>query len=139
MIMPLPQAMGRQEGMYVPLQPGKRPSRPQRNNNPGDLEYHAWQTQFGGVLADDPRFAKFPTVRDGYNAMIHLLGFPIYLGKTLRDVINVWAPAGENQPSLYLDNVLTWSGLSAATLVTAELLATPLLSHFTLGGVVYEL
>lgn len=109
-------AIGREEGI---LEEGSRPS---RNRNPGDLEYHDWMKSFGGVLetplpGHKARFAVFPNVGQGYAALRHLLTFPEYRGKTVAEAINTYAPAGENKPLAYINNICTWVGCEPTTII----------------------
>ena len=129
-IPPLPhtllQAIGRIEGYYVD---GSRPS---RNNNPGDLTYCA-ETEAFGALHGDPRFAVFPDLETGWDALRRWLSVPArvdpagnlihgYLGATLAKALTRFAPPAENDSGNYLSLVCQWTGLSAATILTADLL-----------------
>ena len=107
------EAIAREEGFYV------AGSRPNRNNNPGDLEFHSWMTPFGGVLEEcsNPRFAAFPTSDAGFAAMKHLFGFPIYKGKTVAQALNTWAPPIENQTNSYIANVCQWVGCQPTDII----------------------
>lgn len=98
-------AIGREEGY------GKPGTLPTRNLNPGDLEFHPWMTRFGGQLESGPhaRFAVFPTEKDGYDALKHLFGFPLYKGKTVAEAITEFAPAVENRTAAYIANVCAWA------------------------------
>lgn len=95
------EAIAKEEGYYV------QGSRPGRNNNPGDLEYHDWMLRFNAQREPPPRnrFAVFPTPEAGFAAMKHLFGFPAYKGKTVAQCINTWAPPVENDTEAYLRNV----------------------------------
>lgn len=110
-------AIGREEGV---LESGTRPS---RNNNPGDLEYHDWQIPYGAKLeAATPyrkaRFSVFPSLDQGYAALAHLLQFPLYRGKTVHEVLNEFAPPSDgNNTSSYEANVCSWVGCSPDTIV----------------------
>lgn len=111
------QAIAREEGYY------SAGTRPARNKNPGDLEYHDWQKPFGAVLESGPhaRFAVFPTEEAGFAAMKHLFGFPIYKGKTVAQAINTWAPSSENQTSGYIAAVVKWVGCTPDTIIDSLL------------------
>jgi hypothetical protein len=98
------QAIAREEGFYAE---DVIPTRPQRNNNPGDLEWRPWMTRFYSTQGD-PRFAIFPTATDGFDALRHLLGFPMYKGKTIAQAISQFAPGNENNTRQYIDNVCAW-------------------------------
>ena len=113
------ECIARMEGLHV------TGSRPQINNNPGDLEYHGWEAIYGGSLGSDLRFAKFPSVDQGYQALRHLFTFPLYFGKTLAVAFNTYAPSGENQTNVYLKNVCEWGGFTADTIITIDLLTLP--------------
>lgn len=97
------QAIAREEGFYAE----GPPNRPQRCNNPGDLEWHPWMKAFG-AMAGDPRFAVFPTADQGFAALRHLLQLPLYSGKTIAQAIWQFAPGNENNTQSYIRNVCAW-------------------------------
>jgi len=72
---------------------------PQRNNNPGALEYRDWQKEFGATKGSDGRFAQFPTAEAGFAAQHKLLS-----GKksNIREVMKSYAPSSENDLNSYL-------------------------------------
>ena len=114
------EAIAREEGF------GVAGSRPTRNNNPGDLEYHAWMEPFGGKLetplpGKTARFACFPSANQGFAAMRHLFGFPLYKGKTVAEALNMWAPPVENATNSYIANVCAWTGLTPDTVIDGVL------------------
>lgn len=110
-------AIGREEGA---LEPG---SRPFRNNNPGDLEYHPWMDAFGAKLEAETvyrraRFAVFPSMDQGYAALARLLTFPLYKGKTVHQALNEFAPPSDgNNTSAYEKNVCEWVECSPNTII----------------------
>jgi hypothetical protein len=106
------EAVARQEGFL------KKGTRPQRNNNPGDIEWGKF-AQAHGATGGDPRFAIFPTPEAGYSAMRALLR-AAYIGLTVQAALNKWAPPVENDVSSYLTNVCQWSGLRPETVLTEE-------------------
>lgn len=105
-------AMARQEGFYVPH------SRPARNNNPGDIEWGKF-TQAHGATHGDPRFAVFPDATTGFNAMRALLQ-SAYLGLTVEQALNKWAPPVENQTNLYIAAVCKMTGMNPSDVLTTE-------------------
>lgn len=98
------QAIAREEGFYA----AGPPNRPQRNLNPGDLEWHKWMITFGST-AGDPRFAIFPSADMGFAALRHLFTFPLYKGKTISQAISLFAPGFENNVSSYVRNICSWT------------------------------
>lgn len=116
-------AIAREEGFEVVG------SRPQRNNNPGDLIFGA-ESQRLGATHGDPRFAIFPDVATGREALRRWLSVPAefeagklvagYLGATAEQIINRFAPPVENNTSAYLANVLSWTGFTPGTIITAS-------------------
>jgi hypothetical protein len=106
------ESIAREEGFYV------KGSRPERCNNPGDIEWGKF-TQAHGATGGDPRFAIFPTPEAGFAAMRALLT-TAYVGLTVEAALNKWAPPVENNVSAYLHNVCQWSGLRPDTVLTAE-------------------
>jgi hypothetical protein len=110
-------------------------SRPQRNNNPGDLTFCGETVSFGAT-AGDPRFAIFPDAETGWNALRRWLSVPAkfdsagnlihgYLGATLKQAINRFAPPNENNSSEYVEVVCNRTGLTPETILTPDLLAVP--------------
>lgn len=123
------QAMAQVEGFY------KAGSRPQRNNNPGDLSWGSEAKSFGATKGD-PRFAVFPEVGIGWRAFQRWLSVPAvfdtngkllrgYLGATLEQVIHRFAPPIENDSDSYVATVCNLTGLQHSTKITQELLNTP--------------
>lgn len=102
----IPQAIARMEGWYAQ---GQVPNRPQRNCNPGDIEFSKFATKFGAV-AGDPRFAIFSSAEDGWAALIALLCEPDYATLTLEEAVNRYAPPIENRTDLYVAAVAHWTG-----------------------------
>jgi hypothetical protein len=127
--MTLLEAIAREEGFYV------AGSRPQRNNNPGDLEYGPETIRFGAT-AGDPRFAVFADARTGWNALRSWLSVRAkfdangnlvggYIGATIEQAINRFAPPSENDSAGYVGNVCVWTGLQPADTLTIDLLILP--------------
>jgi hypothetical protein len=112
------EAMARVEGFYV------HGTRPNRNNNPGDLEYHPWMAKFHNAVLEDgahPRFAKFPTPEDGWAALKALLEGHAYRGLTLEQTINRFAPGNENNTRAYVDAVCHFTGLQPSDVIDPHL------------------
>ena len=86
-------------------------SRGVRNNNPGNIDYNQrnnWQGQLGlETGAINPRFAVFNTPENGIRALTKLLlNYQRLHGlKTVREIINRWAPPTENITSAYVKAV----------------------------------
>ncbi len=114
------QAIARDEGFDVPG------TRPYRNNNPGDIEYGRFARAHGSagpeILPDGTqgRFATFPTPEIGWAALKALLQSTGYLGLTVAEALNRWAPPSENQTNSYIANVVRWTDLTPETKLTAE-------------------
>ncbi len=118
------QAMGKMEGF------GVLGSRPTKNNNPLDLTYCSESVSFGAT-GTDGRFAVFPDEETGWNAGRRWLSIPAkfdvhgnliagYLGATLEQVINRFAPPNENNSNEYVSNVSLWTGVKPKDVVTKE-------------------
>lgn len=110
-------------------------SRPQRNNNPGDLIFGSEAKAFGAI-SGDPRFAIFPDPKTGWKALQRWLSIPAkydalgglvggYLGATLGQVVNRFAPPNENNTDHYIATVCDVTGLTPTTPITPEILQTP--------------
>ena len=127
--MTLLEAIAREEGFYV------ADSRPQRNNNPGDLEYNSETIRFGAA-AGDPRFARFTDAKIGWQALRSWLSIPAkfdadgnlvggYLGATIEQAIHRFAPPSENDSDAYVANICAWTGLRPTDKLTIDLLLLP--------------
>ena len=106
------EAVARQEGFLI------KGSRPERNNNPGDIEYGKF-SKAHGAIAGDPRFAIFLTPEEGYAAMRTLLK-SAYVGLTVQQALNKWAPPVENNVSSYTVHVCQWTGLAPHDVLTVD-------------------
>jgi hypothetical protein len=116
------QAIAREEGYYA-----TPPTRPERDNNPGDIEWHPAPHGFAFLhgatrpetMADGTpgRFAFFPTPEVGFAAMRALLGTPTYKGKTVAAALNIWAPPVENATNGYIANVCAWVPCKATDVI----------------------
>jgi len=115
------EAMARMEGFY------RRGSRPQRNNNPGDIEYGKFAQAHGATHAEQPagRFAVFPDAATGFEAMRALLESRGYAGLTVSQALNRWAPPVENDTNAYTANVCRWAECKPDDAIT-DLLQAPL-------------
>ncbi|HVE86155.1 MAG TPA: hypothetical protein VND93_25035 [Myxococcales bacterium] len=82
------------------------------NNNPGNLRYADWESQFGGQPGEGG-FTHFPTVADGVRAMAHLLGTsygPEVQSRDWNSLISRYAPASDgNDVGLYVSQMQQWS------------------------------
>lgn len=87
--------------------------RGERNNNPGNIRLSAtrWQGQVDGT---DPAFVTFATPQDGIRALAKLLKNyqAIYGLRTVRAIINRYAPPSENNTSAYVAAVAGALGVS---------------------------
>lgn len=104
--MELSRAIARMEGFYAA---GQVPNRPQRNNNPGDIEFGPFAQRYG-ALHGDPRFAVFPSVVQGFEALEALLKTPEYVNLTIEEAVSRYAPSNENDVSIYTAAVCHWTG-----------------------------
>lgn len=83
-----------------------------RNNNPGNLQYVG---QKDATLEDKPdwitdpewkaRFAKFPTMELGINALGEQIRLDASRGLTLKEFINKYAPSVENDTTTYMKHL----------------------------------
>lgn len=106
-------AIAHQEGFY---DKGKTLNRPQRNHNPGDLEYTPFAIKHGAV-GSDGRFAIFPDDKTGMAALTALLDSKSYAGLSTEGKINRFAPPKENNTGAYLAGInktLAMSGIPGA-------------------------
>ena len=86
------------------------PTRGERNNNPGNIrEFKHDGTHWLGERAtdDDPAFEEFDTPTYGIRALaLVLINYQRKHGlRTLRQIIDRWAPPNENNTGAYLEHV----------------------------------
>jgi len=86
-------------------------------NNPGNIEWGKFARAHGAIQAG--RFAHFPSPEAGFKALKALLT-SAYLGLTVEEALNKWAPPVENQTDIYIKNVCEWTGFTPQTVLTAE-------------------
>lgn len=106
-----PEAIGRMEGVLI------KGSRPERNNNPGDIEYGQF-AELHGATGGDPRFAIFPSMEMGYACLVALLKTPGYYHLTWEAAINRYAPPVENATVNYVRLTCEWLGCQPTDLVS---------------------
>ena len=114
-------AIGQVEGFNAK---GAKPNRPQRNHNPGDIEYGKFARDHGAT-GSDGRFAIFPDDETGYKALDALLASKAYAGLTIPQAIAKFAPSFENDTTGYTANVLKRTGATATTTVAQAQAAPP--------------
>ena len=88
----------------APAAPGGNRSLPRgiRNNNPGNLNFagQAGATKEGGP---NGRFAVFGTMQEGVAALVRQIGLYVKRGRnTIRKILEVYAPPGENNTGAYI-------------------------------------
>ena len=81
-------------------------TRGERNNNPGNIRKSAIEWK-GEVSGDDKAFETFNTPEEGIRALAVLLKnyYKKHGLKTVRKIINRYAPANENDTDAYIDAV----------------------------------
>lgn len=84
-----------------------------RNNNPGNIRDTS-ETWVGEIGADDAGYIKFDTMAHGVRAMtIVLRNYRARYGlKTVRGIVNRWAPRGENDTDAYVRDVANRLGVN---------------------------
>ena len=105
------EAIGREEGVLV------KGSRAQRNCNPGNITWGKWARAHGATHAEYPllRYAVFPNMAAGYEALRALLASTGYIALTVAQVLERWAPPTENDTATYIHDVCAWVGCSPDT------------------------
>lgn len=106
-------AIATQEGWFAP----SGSTQPQLKNNPGDIRYAQQLNATAPEWSGHPPapIATFKTPATGMTGLYRQLWMQVAEGQTVAQIIAQWAPAGENQTTLYLRNVLAWTGLPADT------------------------
>jgi len=83
------------------------------NNNPGNLRY-AGQA---GATQGEGGFAKFKTPEAGIQALHDQIALDASRGLTLAQFISKYAPPSENDTAKYIQDIITATGASPATLL----------------------
>jgi len=88
-------------------------------NNPGNIRYNA---AFQGCTGNDNGFCTFQSLGFGYRAILVLLTtyYEKYNLRTIRGIINRYAPPSENQTANYISVVSRYSGLDPDQIITKE-------------------
>jgi hypothetical protein len=87
----------------------------QRNNNPGNLRASPYS-----IGTDSNGYSIFPDAQTGWNALYYQLSLYSGRGLTLDQMINIYAPASDNNnPSNYLNFVTGKLGVGPSTSVSA--------------------
>lgn len=90
---------------------GKNLPRNLRNNNPGNIEYGPFAKKMGAT-GSDGRFAIFPTMQAGEDAMANLLmSYAKEGNNTISKIVNKWAPGKENNQAAYISSVSKQTGI----------------------------
>ena len=90
---------------------GKNLPRNLRNNNPGNIEYGDFAKRMGAT-GSDGRFAIFPTMQAGEDAMANLLmSYAKEGNNTISKIVNKWAPGKENNQAAYISSVSKQTGI----------------------------
>jgi hypothetical protein len=112
--MSLEQAIGKVEGFNAK---GSKPNRPQRNHNPGDIEYGKFARD-NGATGTDGRFAIFPDDSTGFSALSALLKTSGYSSLSVEQAIGKFAPPEENDTAKYVRDVTRSTGLKATDILS---------------------
>lgn len=85
-----------------------------RNNNPGNIRINTDHFQGEIKPSQDNAFKQFQSMAYGYRAMLKMLqNYKKNRGcKTIRQMINRWAPSNENHTEAYILFVSEFVGLS---------------------------
>jgi hypothetical protein len=92
-----------------------------RNNNPGNIEAGSFTQGLPGYAGSDGRFARFETPEQGIAAADALLSSYANRGyDTVSEIINRWAPQGENNTLAYINAVARNAGVDPNKVLTDE-------------------
>ena len=88
-----------------------------RNNNPLNIRRNGTKWEGLSPVQEDKSFFQFRTMAYGYRAAIKTIHtyFNKYGLKTIRRIINRWAPPSENDTETYIKVVAGRSGISPDT------------------------
>ena len=99
------------EGFYI------SESLAQRNNNPGNMEFHEiYKERYGASLGDGGRFCYFPMVGTGWIALKNLIREK-YVNYTIFGMMCKYAPPRENATLQYAQQLADNLGISIDTRV----------------------
>ncbi|MBV9521302.1 MAG: structural protein P5 [Alphaproteobacteria bacterium] len=102
--------------------PDAKPTRGERNNNPGNIAFdprNAWQGQIGiettTLPGERPRFAVFDCAENGIRAIGKILLHYRHVEhlETVRALVARWAPATENDAEAYAEDVARQLAIAA--------------------------
>jgi hypothetical protein len=110
----LESAIAKVEGFYAK---GAKQNRPQRNHNPGDIEYGDFAKSHGAT-GTDGRFAIFPDDASGFAALTALLKTQGYSSLTVEQAIGKFAPPKENDTAKYVRDVTRSTGLKPTDILS---------------------
>jgi hypothetical protein len=120
-------------------------TRGERNNNPGNIDRNATKWQGMAPLQTDPRFVVFTDAVFGIRALacVLLSYYRKHDLKTVRSIINRWAPPVENNSDAYVDAVCRQCSvepddiLNPETDSCLEMLVRAIIKHEN-GEVIYD-
>jgi hypothetical protein len=93
-----------------------RLNRPQRNNNPGNIEYGPFARSQGATGKEpEGRFAVFASPQEGFRALVNLLQTDSYQSRTLGAAIHRFAPPSENNTAAYIRYMENKTGIPRHT------------------------
>lgn len=106
----------------------QEPARGIRNNNPGNIDRNATKWQGMAAAQSDPRFVVFISPQFGIRALARtLLTYQSQHNlKTIRQIINRWAPPVENNTDAYVRAVAEKVGVYPDEAVEVDSIATML-------------
>ena len=86
---------------------------PNRQNNPGALKYGEFAKNHGAIGKGSRGFAIFPSAKAGIDALIALLKGDSYKNLTIFEAMKRFAPAHENDPKAYANEIRKATGIDA--------------------------
>jgi hypothetical protein len=90
---------------------------PRVRNNPGDIRFaHQIGASAPGWNGEPPApIATCQSAAAGITILFRQIWEQVAEGQTVRQIISQFAPPNENETSVYIENVLKWTGLPADT------------------------
>ncbi len=92
----------------------RRGTRAWRNNNPGNLRYGKFARE-NGAIGECGKFAVFPDEETGMKALCKLLESDSYRNLSIGAAVRRYAPACQNNVSLYTNKLKKLTGLKQTT------------------------
>jgi hypothetical protein len=96
-------------------------------NNPGALEYQPWESAYGATLSSGGRWAQFPSMEKGWEALKARVAQLVGSGASLSTLLNTYAPVKDDNPNTpqRITDIAKATGLDPNQPIQAQAANTP--------------